>query len=133
MLTSEGHVSEGSAENIFLVMNGEFITPSPSENILLGITRDSVMRLGQRELAYITHERQVDRTELYVADEVFLCGTGAQIAPVISVDQRPVGNGEIGTVGRRLQELYFNVVRGNIAEYQEQWCTPVYVQVPQQK
>ncbi|MBV8694507.1 MAG: branched-chain amino acid transaminase [Ktedonobacteraceae bacterium] len=133
MLTSEGHVSEGSAENIFLVMNGEFITPSPSENILLGITRDSVMRLGQRELAYITHERQVDRTELYVADEVFLCGTGAQIAPVISVDQRPVGNGEIGTVGRRLQELYFNVVRGNIAEYREQWCTPVYVQVPQHK
>src|SRR5258708_18358008 len=86
MLTNEGHVSEGSAENIFLVINGELITPSPSENILLGITRDTVIELARRELGLITRERQIDRTELYTADENFRCGTGAQIAPVIPVD-----------------------------------------------
>jgi branched-chain amino acid aminotransferase len=130
MLTNEGNVSEGSAENIFLVMDGTFVTPSPSENILLGITRDTVIKLGQRELGYTTIERQVDRTELYIADEIFLCGTGAQIAPVINVDYRPVGAGEVGPVGRKLQDLYFDVVRGRHLAYREQWCTPVYTEVP---
>lgn len=129
MLTNEGHVSEGSAENIFLVMDGTFVTPAPSENILLGITRDTVMKLGQSELGYTTIERQVDRTELYSADEIFLCGTGAQIAPVISVDRRPVGDGEVGPVGRKLQDLYFDIVRGRHPAYREQWCTPVYTEV----
>jgi branched-chain amino acid aminotransferase len=126
MLTHEGHVSEGSAENIFLVMNGEFVTPAPTENILLGITRDTVMQLATRELGRITRERQVDRTELYVADEIFMCGTGAQIAPVVSVDHRPVGDGEVGPISCTLQRLYFEVVRGCRPEYKEQWCTPVY-------
>jgi branched-chain amino acid aminotransferase len=129
MLTNEGHVSEGSAENIFLVSNGKFITPAPSENILLGITRDSVMELGQRELGIETQERQIDRTELYTADEIFLCGTGAQIAPVVKVDHRPIGDGNIGPISQKLQELYFDVVRGKVPEYREQWCTPVYSNV----
>ncbi len=131
MLTSEGHVSEGSAENIFLVMNGEFVTPASTENILLGITRDTVIKLGQRELGFITRERVIDRTELYAADEIFLCGTGAQIAPVVSVDHRPIGNGKVGPIGRKLQDLYFDVVRGKRSEYREQWCTSVYAAVPQ--
>jgi branched-chain amino acid aminotransferase len=126
MLTSEGHVSEGSAENIFVLINGELITPPPSENILLGITRDTVIKLAQREFGMIARERQIDRTELYVADEVFLCGTGAQIAPVISIDHNPVGNGEVGPISQRLQDLYFDVVRGNHPEYSQLWCTPVY-------
>ena len=130
MLTNEGHVSEGSAENIFLLVNGELVTPSPSENILLGITRDTVMQLAQRELNLITHERQVDRTELYVADEIFLCGTGAQVAPVISVDRRPVGTGSVGPIGQQLQDLYFDIVRGKNSAYKE-WCTPIYTGVPQ--
>lgn len=130
MLTHEGHVSEGSAENIFLFINGELVTPSPSENILLGITRDTIIQLGQRELGYITRERQIDRTELYVADEIFLCGTGAQIAPVISVDHRPVGSGKVGPVGEKLQQIYFDTVRGLRPEYKH-WCTPVYTNVPQ--
>ncbi|HLZ59594.1 MAG TPA: branched-chain amino acid transaminase [Ktedonosporobacter sp.] len=130
MLTSEGHVSEGSAENIFLVTNGEFVTPSSTENILLGITRDTVMKISQRELGYATVERQVDRTELYTADEIFLCGTGAQIAPVISVDHRPVGDGKVGPVGQKLQDLYFEIVRGNRPAYSKLWCTPVYSAVP---
>lgn len=129
MLTNEGHVSEGSAENIFLVINGELVTPAPTENILLGITRETVMELGQRELGLITHERQIDRTELYGADEIFLCGTGAQIAPVIEVDHRPVGTGKVGPISGRLQKLYFEVVRGKRLEYRERWCTPTYASV----
>jgi len=131
MLTHEGNVSEGSAENIFLVENGEFVTPAPTENILLGITRDTVMKLGKRELGYTTRECVVDRTQLYNADEIFLCGTGAQIAPVISVDHRSIGNGKVGPVSKALQELYFDVVRGKLPDYREQWCTPVYAGVLQ--
>jgi branched-chain amino acid aminotransferase len=126
MLTNEGHVSEGSAENIFMFINGELITPPPSENILLGITRDTVIELAQREYGLVTRERAIDRTELYIADEVFLCGTGAQIAPVISVDHNPVGNGKVGPISQRLQDLYFDIVRGKHPEYSEQWCTPIY-------
>ncbi len=131
MLTHEGHVSEGSAENIFLLMNGEFVTPAPTENILLGITRDTVMELARREFGRITRERQIDRTELYVADEILLCGTGAQIAPVIKVDHRPIGDGTIGPISKALQQLYFDVVRGHIPDYRSQWCTPVYATISQ--
>jgi len=130
MLTHDGHVSEGSTENIFLIMNGELVTPAPSENILIGITRDTVTQLAQRELNRITRERQIDRTELYIADEILLCGTGAQIAPVINIDHRPIGNGTIGSITGQLQDLYFDVVRGKRPEYKE-WCTPVYAEVPQ--
>lgn len=129
MLTNEGHVSEGSAENIFLVINGELITPSPSENILLGITRDTIIELARRELGLITRERQIDRTELYTADEIFLCGTGAQIAPVVEVDRRSIGTGQVGPIGGELQKIYFNVVRGQRPEYLQQWCEPVFTNV----
>ena len=129
MLTSEGHVSEGSAENLFLVSGNELTTPSPSENILLGITRDTVMQLARRELDRITRERQIDRTELYTADEIFLTGTGAQLAPVVEVDHRPVGTGAIGPITTDLLRLYGDVVRGKLPEYIE-WCTPVYAPVP---
>jgi branched-chain amino acid aminotransferase len=131
MLTYEGHVSEGSAENIFLLMNGEFVTPAPTENILLGITRETVIELARREFGRITRERQIDRTELYIADEILLCGTGAQIAPVIKVDHRPVGDGTIGPISKALQQLYFDVVRGHIPDYRAQWCTPVYTATSQ--
>jgi len=130
MLTNEGHVSEGSAENIFLLLNGEFVTPAATENILLGITRDTVMELARCEFGRITRERQIDRTELYAADEIILCGTGAQIAPVVSVDHRPIGNGTVGPLTRTIQETYFDVVRGRRSEYRAQWCTPVYAEVP---
>lgn len=126
MLTNEGHVSEGSAENIFLIINGELITPAPSENILMGITRDTVIELARRELGLVTRERQIDRTELYNADEVFLCGTGAQIAPVVEIDRRPVGNGQVGPLSGELQKIYFDVVRGKRSAYTKQWCQPVF-------
>jgi branched-chain amino acid aminotransferase len=125
MLTGEGHVSEGSAENIFLMVNNELVTPPPTENILVGITRDSVIQVARRELDRITRERVIDRTELYVADEIFLTGTGAQIAPVIDVDHRPIGTGKIGPVASEIQRVYAEVVRGMRPEYMD-WLTPVY-------
>lgn len=131
MLTHDGHVSEGSAENIFLLMNGEFVTPAPTENILLGITRDTIIELARREFGRITRERQIDRTELYIADEILLCGTGAQIAPVIEVDHRLIGDGSIGPISKALQQLYFDVARGHIPDYRAQWCTPVYATTSQ--
>ncbi len=130
MLTHEGHVSEGSAANIFLLLNGELVTPAPTENILLGVTRDTLMELARRELGRITRERQVNRTELYAADEIFLCGTGVQVAPVVRVDHRPVGDGTIGPIARTIQETYFDVVRGRRPGYRAQWCTPVYAEIP---
>jgi branched-chain amino acid aminotransferase len=106
-------------------VNGELVTPAPTENILLGITRDTIIQLAQKELGIQVRERQIDRTELYTADEIFLCGTGAQIAPVIEVDHNPVGTGNIGEISQKLQDLYFDIVRGKNKKYKE-WCTPVY-------
>lgn len=125
MLTGEGHVSEGSAENIFLLVNNELVTPPPSENILLGVTRDTVMKIAPRELDRAVRERSIDRTELYVADEIFLCGTGAQLAPVISVDHRPVGSGKVGPLAAQVQRVYGDIVRGRRPEYMD-WCMPVF-------
>ena len=125
MLDMNGHVSEGSAENLFMLRGGTMYTPPVTENILEGITRLTIMTLLREELGVPVVERPIDRTELYVCDELILCGTGAQIAPVGSVDHRPVGSGGIGELGRRLQDLYFEVVRGNIPKYAH-WCTPVH-------
>ena len=124
-LTQDGFVSEGSAENIFLVRNGTLITPDLSQDVLEGITRDTLFTLCRDELGLAVVERQVGRTELYVADEVFLCGTGAQVSPVVEVDRRPVGSGKIGPIATRIQELYFQVVKGRHPKYRH-WCTPVY-------
>jgi branched-chain amino acid aminotransferase len=126
LLTAEGHVSEGSGENIFMVLNGQLITPPVSDNILVGITRAAIMELAERELGLPTTERSIDRSELYIADEVFMCGTGAQIAPVGELDRRPIGGGGIGPITQRIQELYFDAVRGKLERYRH-WCTPVYV------
>src|SRR5437867_10919800 len=93
VLTQDGHVSEGSAENLFLVRDGVLTTPPASDNILEGIVRSSVLRIAA-DAGIPTAIRQVDRTELYIADELFLCGTGAQISPGTSVDPRPAGNGQ---------------------------------------
>lgn len=128
MLTNEGHVCEGSGENIFIVQGNTLITPPPSDNILVGITRASAMQLAREELGIPTVERSIDRSELYAADECFMTGTAAEITPVIEVDRRPVGSGAIGQVTLRLQSVFNDVVRGKNAKYSE-WCRPVYVPV----
>src|SRR5205809_416048 len=124
VLTQDGHVSEGSAENLFLVRDGTLITPPGTDNILEGITRTCILKIAA-DSAIPTAIRQVDRTELYVADEVFLCGTGAQISPVTSVDHRAIGKGERGPITAKVSEIYFDAVRGKAAKYRG-WVTPVY-------
>ncbi len=124
VLDQNGHVSEGSAENLFIVRNGVLITPPVTDNILEGITRTTVIELATRELGLETLERSIDRTELYVADEVFFCGTGVQIVAVTEIDRRPVGGGKLGPVAKQLRELYFGIVRGENDKYRH-WCTPV--------
>lgn len=125
LLTHDGHVSEGSAENIFIARRGVLSTPPPSDNILEGITRASVMHLAREEMGLDVVERSIDRTELYVADEVFMVGTGAQVAPVIEVDRRRIGDGEPGPLTLRVQQAYLDAVTGRNPKYTE-WLTPVY-------
>lgn len=124
VLNRNGYVVEGSAENIFLVRDGVLITPSVADGILEGITRDTIIRLAQEELRIPTVERNVARTELYYSDEVFLTGTGAQVATVGSVDGRIVGDGKAGPITSSLQSLYFDIVKGRNPKYMD-WLTPV--------
>ena len=125
VLTADGHVSEGSAENLFIVQRGGLVTPAVSDNILEGITRRRLIAMAREELGIETTERSLDRTELYAADEVFLCGTGAQISPVIEIDRRKIGTGRPGTITRELSQRYFDAVRGKLPAYRD-WLTPVY-------
>ena len=124
MLTADGHVSEGTGENIFLVKGRQLVTPAVSDNILEGITRNTVMELAQRELRIPTVERSVDRSELYTADECFLTGTAAHLTPVGEIDHRPIGDGKVGAVTHQLQDLYFDVIRGKNPAYR-QWCSAI--------
>jgi branched-chain amino acid aminotransferase len=125
VLNYDGHVAEGSAENFFLVRKGAVVTPPVTENILEGITRRTVIMLLQDELKLEVIERPIDRTEIYLAEESFFCGTGVQIAAITKVDHRPIGTGQLGPITRELRQLYFNVVRGCVPKYRE-FCAPVY-------
>jgi branched-chain amino acid aminotransferase len=125
VLTHDGHVSEGSAENIFVVRDGVLITPPESDNILEGVTRKVMIDMAREDLGLTVVERSLDRSELYVAEEVFLCGTGAQVSPVVEIDHRVVGDGKVGEVTKALQVLYFDVCKGRVEEKLD-WLTPVY-------
>lgn len=125
VLSENGHVSEGSAMNLFMVKKGILVTTSTTENILEGITRATIMEMAEQELGLRTVARPIDRSELYTADELFFCGTGAQIAPIASVDRRPIGTGEAGPISKKIQELYINICRGELPKYHK-WLTPVY-------
>jgi branched-chain amino acid aminotransferase len=124
-LTVDGKVAEGSAENIFLVIDGKLVTPSLGGDVLAGITRASIIELASRELGLPTVERDVNPSELAFADEVFLCGTAAEITPVVEIDGRRVGDGEVGPVSASIADLYGRVVRGGLDRYTG-WCAPVY-------
>jgi branched-chain amino acid aminotransferase len=119
LLTQDGHVSEGSGENIFLILGGKLVTPPSSDNILMGITRDTVIKLAKNELGIDTIERQVDRSELYVAEECFFTGTAANIAPILEIDHRPIGTGEIGKTTAKLQNLFAAVMLGRNPKYSD--------------
>ncbi|HOV73970.1 MAG TPA: branched-chain amino acid transaminase [Candidatus Hydrogenedentes bacterium] len=124
-LREDGTVAEGSAMNLFMVLNGQIVTTPPTADILVGITRNTIIELAREELGLEVIERPIARTELYVCDELFFSGTGAQVAPVRSVDRRILGSGMPGAITKQLQTLYFDVVQGRVPKYRK-WCTPVY-------
>ncbi|HEY70554.1 MAG TPA: branched-chain amino acid transaminase [Anaerolineae bacterium] len=129
VLNQNGHVSEGSAENIFMVRNGKLITPSVTENILEGITRRTIMMLAQDELGLEVQERAIDRTEVYVCDEFFMTGTAAQVTAITKIDNRPVADGKMGSITAQLKQMYDDLVRGRIEKFRY-WNEPVYVREP---
>jgi branched-chain amino acid aminotransferase len=117
MLNDDGHVAEGSGENLVMVRHGKLITPERSDNVLEGITLESVFQLAREELGIDVIERSIARSELYVADECFLTGTAAHLSPVVEVDRRTVGSGTVGPITKKLQALFFDVIRGRNAKY----------------
>ncbi|MDI6883241.1 MAG: branched-chain amino acid transaminase [Patescibacteria group bacterium] len=124
VLTANGHVSEGSAENLFIVRDGVLITPKKSDDILEGITRRTIIELA-RDLKIPVEERSIDRTELYIADEVFFTGTGVQVAWVAKIDGRTIGSGQRGEITAKIQDLFFKIVRDEHKKYSPKWCTKV--------
>ncbi|MCA9906097.1 MAG: branched-chain amino acid transaminase [Anaerolineae bacterium] len=131
VLNSSGHLSETSASNIFIVRKGVVITPPVYADVLEGITRRTIIHLLREEMGIEVIERDIDRTELYVTDEVFLCGTGVQIAAITQIEHRPVGNGVMGPITQRISSLYHSLVRGQVEKYRE-WLTPVYANTTEQ-
>jgi branched-chain amino acid aminotransferase len=125
MLSPDGHVSEGSGENIFLVKDGKLVTPPINDSILVGITRDTIIKLAEMELGMETIERPIDPKELFDADECFLTGTAAHITPIAEIENRMIANGTVGDVTGKLQNYYFEIIKGNNKKYLH-WCTPAY-------
>jgi branched-chain amino acid aminotransferase len=123
VMTADGHVNEASAANIFVVRDGVALTPPVSDDLLEGVTRKALIEILGNE-GIPVEVRSINRSELYVADEVFMCGTGVQVSPVIEVDHRPVGSGEVGPIGRLVRDRYFDAVRGRLPEYAH-WLTPI--------
>lgn len=124
MLTQDGDVSEGSGENLFMVVNGSIFTPPVADNNLTGITRDSAITLAKDLLGIEVVERRIRRSELYLCDEVFLTGTAAHITPVGSLDRRPIGEGGVGPITTKLRDAYVEVIKGDNPDY-IRWCTAV--------
>lgn len=131
VLNQEGHVTEASAANIFIVRRGVVYTPPPQSDVLEGIVRRALITLMRDDLGLEVVEREVDRTEVYVADEMFLCGTGVQVAAITRVEHRPIGSGEMGPITESVRNLFFRVVQGRVPQYRD-WLSPVY-QAEQQR
>ncbi len=123
VLSNNGKVAEGSAMNLFLIEGDTLVTPPATSNILVGITRNTVIEIA-KDLNLKVVEREINRTELYIADEAFYCGTGAQVAPIVSIDHRNVGDGKVGKTTKQIQDLYFDIVRGKNPKYIK-WCMEV--------
>ena len=124
MLTQDGDVSEGSGENLFLVSNGVIHTPLVADNNLTGITRDSAIRIATDELGLDIVERRIRRSELYLADEIFLTGTAAHVTPVGELDMRPIGEGGVGPITQKINDMYVDIIAGNNPKYMD-WCASV--------
>jgi branched-chain amino acid aminotransferase len=127
MLNQDGHVSEGAGENLVMIRKGVLISPPESDNILEGITLDTALFLASEKLNLPVQRRTIDRSELYIADELFMTGTAAHVTPVTEVDRVPVGNGQPGVISRKLQKLFFDAITGELSEYKN-WLIPVYAE-----
>ena len=125
VLTQDGHVSEASAANLFMVRDGVLITPPITDNVLEGITRKSMIQFGREDLGLEVVERSIDRSELYLANEAFFCGTGVGVAAIGKIDHRLVGDGNAGPIAQSLLNHYQKVVTGKVEKYMD-WLTPVY-------
>ncbi|MEE2876055.1 MAG: branched-chain amino acid transaminase [Chloroflexota bacterium] len=125
MLNQDGHVSEGAGENLVMIRNGVLISPPQSDNILEGITLDTALFLATEKLNLPVERRTIDRSELYIADELFMTGTAAHVTPVTEVDRVLVGDGQPGVISRELQKLFFDAITGELTEY-EDWLIPIY-------
>lgn len=126
VLTNDGHISEASTSNVFMMRKGVLITPSITSNVLEGIVRRSIIEMARNTLGLEVVEREIDRTEAYICDEMFLCGTGMQVAPVTQIEHRTIGTGGIGSITSQIRKLFFNVVTGHEPQYRH-WLTPVYL------
>ena len=126
LLNHDGSVSEGSGENLFMVIDNEIITPAETENCLLGITRDCVFEIAKNDMNLNVSSRKIHRSEIYLSDEIFLTGTAAHITSVGSLDNRKIGNNDVGPITKELQSIYFKAVRGNDNKYHK-WCTEVSI------
>jgi len=125
ILTANGHVSEGGGQNIALIRGNKFIAPPVSDDILEGITLDSLITIiKENDLGLEVVRRSIDRTELYICDEALYCGTGAQVTPLVTIDKRKVGDGKVGKYTKILQDIFFDIVRGKNKKYKH-WCMPV--------
>lgn len=125
LLTSQGHICEGPGENIFMVKNGKLVTPPPSDNILEGITRETVMTLAREELGIEVLERSIPRSEIYSADEVFFSGTAMEVTAVVEIDNRKIADGHQGDVCRKIKSLFFPITSGENEKYSH-YLSPVY-------
>ena len=123
VLTPDGHASEASAANLFIVRDGVLLTPPVTDDILEGVTRKAILELAGA-LGVPVEVRSIDRSEIYIADEMFLCGTGVQVSPVIELDHRPVGDGSIGPISRSIKDAYFAAVRGRDPRFSH-WLAPI--------
>ncbi len=126
VLNDDGHVSEMSSANFMMVRDGVVYTPPIYDNVLEGITRRSLIQMIRDELGVEVVERPIDRTEVYIADEAFMCGTGVQIAAITQVEHRPIGDGVMGPITQRIRDLYFDVVTGRVEKYRH-WLSPIYI------
>ena len=125
LLNHDGHVSEGSGENIIMLRHGKLVTPAPSDNILEGITLDTVLGLAKTHLGLDVERRSIDRTELYIADELFMTGTAAHVTPITEADRVAIGDGQPGRISKEIQSLYFQMITGRMPQYAS-WLTPTY-------
>lgn len=125
MLTQTGKVSETPVATVFMVRKGQVVTPAVTDNILESITRDTLIRLFEEQLGHMVIERSIDRSELYLADELFACGSGWEVTPIASVDRLELAESAPGRLTREIRKMYLDVVHGRLSQYRS-WLTPVW-------